>query len=47
MKATQTGLMYHEEFNWHNPCPGALVFPASYNKWVEVDAYYDIVKGAW
>lgn len=41
MEKRQTGLMYSEEFNEHNPCPGALLFPAAYNRWLEQDAYYD------
>lgn len=40
----QTGLMYSEEFNSHNPCAGALLFPAAYNKWLEQDDYYDNPK---
>lgn len=37
----RTGLMYSEEYNWHNPCAGALVFPATANKWLEQDDYYE------
>lgn len=40
----RTGLMYSEEFNEHNPCAGALLFPAAYNKWLEQDDYYDNPK---
>ncbi|MBU3172721.1 hypothetical protein KPL49_14630 [Clostridium estertheticum] len=43
-KIVQTGLMYHENFNWHNPCDGALIFPAAYSKWVELKSYYDDVN---
>lgn len=40
----KTGLMYHENFNWHNPCDGALIFRAGSNKWLEPGNYYDTVN---
>lgn len=44
METHQTGYMYSEEFNWHNPCAGSLVFPAAEYPWIAVDEYYDDVN---
>lgn len=35
----KTGFMYHESFNWADPCAGSLLWPA--DKWTEVGTYYE------